>query len=165
MRCFEFDLNIIPKVVLIGKQIFTCSDTHVTRINPENILYVITSGTLHLENAGEELHLSPGDVYLFRKGDFQKPLKSTSCEYYYVHFTNEPAAEREVTEEEYHTLVQSKEEEFKVYIRQKEHISSEEILLQILNLFKNNRLSFQRDPETGLKGAYAFAHFYSSWKA
>jgi len=156
MRCFEFDLNTIPKVVLIGKQIFTCNDTHVTRINPEYILYVITSGTLHLENAGEELHLQPGDVYLFRKGDFQKPLKNTSCEYYYVHFNNEPTAETHITEEEYNTLIRSKGNDFKAYIQQKDHINSKEILLQIQNLLKAHRLSFQTDPESRIKGAYAF---------
>ena len=79
-------------------------------------MYFQISDYLHIENAGSDILLEPGDTFLFKKGDFQKPLESSACEYYYVHFTTEPVAEFDVTEEEYRSLVLNKKNPFSVFV-------------------------------------------------
>ena len=140
MKCFEFNLEKIIKVVLSGKQTFTDTDRHITRVNPEHIMYFQISGHLHLENAGNDILLEPGDIYLFKKGDFQKPLESSACEYYYVHFTTDPVAEFDVTEKEYRTLISNKKNPFSVFIKQKNHINNPNALLNIIDVLKSNKI-------------------------
>ncbi len=140
LKCFEFNLEKIIKVVLSGKQIFTATDSHVTRVNPEYIMYFQISGYLHIENAGSDILLEPGDTFLFKKGDFQKPLESSACEYYYVHFTTEPVAEFDVTEEEYRSLVLNKKNPFSVFVKQKNHVGSPKILSYITDTLRNNKI-------------------------
>ena len=140
MKCFEFDLNRILKVTLLNKVKITHKNPHVTRINPEYIMYFLVSGRLHIENAGEDILLQPGDVYLFQKDDFQRPLEVTECEFCYIHFTNAPDAVYDITDEEYKTLVHNKQDEYKVYVKQKTHISSEEVFSYILNILKNHKV-------------------------
>lgn len=157
MRCFEFNLNEILKITWLNKTIFKNRQSHIIRINTEYIMYFIVSGYLHLENAGEDVLLLPGDVYLFQKDDYQRPLEDSNCEFYYIHFTNEPVSVTDVTDEEYRTLVHNKKDEFTVYVKQKTHISSDEVFSYILNSLKNHNIFHQSDTADRIKNAYNVA--------
>lgn len=157
MKCFEFDLNSLFRITLLNKQKFTVEDTHITRTTPEYIIYFVLSGKLHLENAGEDIVLLPGDVYFFKKGDFQRPVENAECEYWYIHFENEPLNEIEVDEKEYASLVNEKKDVFKVLLRQKMHIFSEEVLNSIIAIFKNNKIQYISGTESRICASNATA--------
>ena len=140
MKCYEFNLENILKITLSGRQLFTNSRSHITRVNPENIMYFQVAGSLHLENAGEELLLNPGDTYFFKKGDFQKPLSPSAGEFYFVHFTTDPVAEFEISEKEYRELVANKKSPFCVYLKQRNHIKSPRLLSQVIDILKGNKI-------------------------
>lgn len=146
VKCYEYNLENIMKITLSGRQIFTNTQMHRTRVNPEYIMYFQVSGHLHLENAGEEILLSPGDTYFFKKGDFQKPLSASASEFYFVHFTTAPVAEFEVSEKEYRDLVTNKKNPFYVYLKQRSHIKSPMLLSQIVDILKENRIWCKSSP-------------------
>lgn len=101
MRCFEFDLNNILKINLLYREKLIPPRLHCTRYAPEYIMYFIVDGELYLEEEGKQIKLSAGDIYIFKKGEFHKPLKSTYCKYFYIHFEQDGILELEITEEEY----------------------------------------------------------------
>ena len=68
MRCFEFDLNTIPQIILWGMETLVSPRLHKERYAPEHIMYVIVEGELCLEESGKEIHLCEGDIYIFKKG-------------------------------------------------------------------------------------------------
>ena len=105
MRCFEIDLRHILKIILLNKEILGKSRQHCTRYNPEYILYAVTEGELYLEESGREITLKPGEIYIFKKGDFQKTIKEATCKYYYVHFETDCFREYEMTDQEYCSAV------------------------------------------------------------
>lgn len=59
---------------------------HVTRTVEETIVYYLIEGRLSLQSGGEEVVMTPGDVHIFSIGEFQKPLKTEDCKYYFLHF-------------------------------------------------------------------------------
>lgn len=59
---------------------------HVTRTVEETIVYYLIEGRLHLQSGGEEVIMTPGDVHIFSIGEYQKPLKTEDCKYYFLHF-------------------------------------------------------------------------------
>lgn len=81
---------------------------HTTRYVPEYIMYAMLDGELYLEENKREIKLCPGDIYIFKKGDYQRPLKSTYCKYYYIHFETDSFFEYEMTDEEYYYAVKEK---------------------------------------------------------
>ena len=146
MKCFEYDLKKIIEITLLGRQSFENSMEHMQRFCPEYIVYFVVSGKIHLENAGEDVVLLPGDVYFFKKGDFQKPVESTQCEYWFVHFTNPPCSEQDVTEAEYRKLVSDKE--------------NAELFSYIINLLRENRIGSMSSPEKILKAYSALSSVF-----
>ena len=62
---------------------------HVTRTLNETVIYILTEGYLILESGGETVKMLPGDVNIFEKGEFQKPIEISDCKYYYLHFFND----------------------------------------------------------------------------
>ncbi len=172
MRCFEIDLNKTLKIAMLNREIYIPKRyRHCTRYNPEYIMYVMVGGRLSLESGGEEVILSPGDIYIFRKGDFQKPVDSAECEFYYVHFDTDAITETELSDDEYCSRVQENRTEFskanlwgirsyeymKVLLRQKIHIDSKEKMSYIIDVLKKNTLSGYADMEErlALSGAVA----------
>lgn len=136
MKCFKIDLNEIPKVILLGKETLIPPRCHYSRGITEYVLYVVIGGSLKLYVNGSLLTLVAGDVYLFQKGDNQKPVESSFCEYYYVHFQSENIHAIDMDYEEYIGLLHKKHDEcmrtdafgfgcydyLKVYVAQKNHI-------------------------------------------
>ena len=82
--CFDTEKPI--KTVMVGREHLVPPVPHKTRFAPDGILYYVTEGELKLRDGDETVCLEPGDVYIFSKGDFQKPLAVTDCTYFYLHF-------------------------------------------------------------------------------
>lgn len=137
MKCFKIDLNEVPKVILLGKESLIPPRLHYSRSLTEYVLYVVIGGSLKLYVNGSLITLVAGDIYLFNKGDNQRPVESSFCEYYYVHFQTENIREIEMEYEEYISLLHKKHDEcmrtdafsygcyeyLKVYVAQQNRIS------------------------------------------
>ena len=157
MKCFEFDLNNIINITMLNKYYFKDASLHMSRICPEYIMYFMVSGYMRIENAGGDLTLKAGDCYLFKKGDFQRPLESSECEYFFVHFSTPPKEEFEISEEDFRELVLNKKNPFTVYLKQRNKIESGELLSYISSTFKSNKISSINTAEDVLKSFSAFA--------
>ncbi|MBQ4518986.1 MAG: helix-turn-helix transcriptional regulator [Clostridia bacterium] len=165
MKYFELDLNQTLQITMLNHQEFVPPQRHCTRYNPEYILYIVTKGSLCLEANGEPITLLPGDIYCFRKGDFQRPLQCTECEFYYIHFDTNCIRERSLSDEEYCRIVQNKRNGFlqadilgagcyeymKVLVRQRYHIENKDFLLYITDVLKNHFLIEHQDIEHRLQ--------------
>lgn len=96
-RCVEY-------THFLSREHLTLEHTHITRTVKETIIYLITGGRLDLETDYGELNLVPGDIHVFRKGEFQKPLSFGECEYYYFHL-HDDFEETELSEEELKKII------------------------------------------------------------
>lgn len=112
MRCFEIDINNILKINMLSKETLIPPRMHCSRYAPEYILYAITDGELYLEENGHEICLKKGDIYIFKKGDYHKPLKSTYCSYYYVHFETNAIRELNLFEDELYKIIKERNTQF-----------------------------------------------------
>lgn len=171
MKYFEIDLNQTLQITMLNRQNFVPPQRHCTRYNPEYIVYIVTKGSLCLESNGEEITLLPGDVYCFCKGEFQKPLQCTECEFYYIHFDTKYIRECSFSDEEYCDVVREKRKAFsrsdvlgtgcyehmKVLVRQRYHIDSQEFLLYITDILQNNFLIENQDIEHRLQLSFLVA--------
>lgn len=158
MKFFEFDLNSILKIKLLGKEHLTFPQLHCTRTVPEYIMYIMYSGELCLEYNGAPLTLHAGDVFIFSEGDFHKPLRSTECSYYFIHFEHRNCTSFDFTEAEYLKSSVEKRikclksniystdiyEYFKIRLPQQCRISDKMLLGHIESLLSKNKIS----PET-----------------
>lgn len=156
MKYFEIDLSRLLKVTRLNKSIFVPPAMHITRYTEEYILYVMVSGYMCLEHNGEVVELRPGDIHLFNKGEFQKPLKATEFEFYYLHFDTDAIREFESTDYEMCAEVRRRRADFvktdiygsksydymKIILRQKIHIDDKAVLEHITNTLKNNFISY-----------------------
>ncbi|MGN0178605.1 MAG: AraC family transcriptional regulator [Monoglobaceae bacterium] len=155
MKCFEIDLNHILKISLLGKEALIPPRMHYSRCIFEYVLYVVTSGSLELSINGATETLIRGDVYLFRAGDKQEPVKSSFCEYYYIHFRSDHVKETELSAEEYTNLLREKQELcfradsfttecysfLNVTLMQKSHISDTAVFDSIIDTLQRNILT------------------------
>jgi YesN/AraC family two-component response regulator len=159
LDCFDIDLGKLLRVTRLSSSHFVPPQTHCTRYTNEYILYVVASGELHLQVGEDEMHLAKGDVVLFEQGVFQKPLFSTECEFYYLHFKTDHILKRSVSEKEYYEEILARKAGFLKadifsdcgydYIRAllpaRMHIEKEEELAHAIRIFKNNTVSYGRN--------------------
>ncbi len=108
MVFYEIGLNELLKIKLWGEEVLVPPRLHCTRVTAEHIMYVVTEGSLELYENGEKITLMPGDACFFPKNISQKPVKSTFCRYYYVHFDTELFFERGSASEAPEDLVREK---------------------------------------------------------
>ena len=155
MRCFEFDLNKGLNINMLNQEQLIPPRLHCARYAPEYIMYIIIQGELHLEENGEEIRLFAGDVHIFKKGEFHKPLESTFCRYYYIHFNQSEISEYDVSEEEYTDIVRKKKIDFfksdkytvkcyeymSVLLKQHWHIENGEFLNYCIDILEKNAFS------------------------
>lgn len=152
MKCFQMDLNQLPKILLLGKESLIPPKTHLTRRLDEYVLYCVTGGKLHISVNDKELTLVPGDIYIFEQNDYQAPLASEYCEYYYIHFRSDTITAVDLAEDAYAAFVQNKHENYmrtdafdgKCYdfldclIRQENHISDSGLFKEITDCLQAN---------------------------
>ena len=86
MKCYEIDLGNMLKVTMLDRQEFYPPQQHVTRYTSEYIVYIVEKGTLAIISDSQEMELVAGDVCVFGKDEFQMPMSSTECTFYYIHF-------------------------------------------------------------------------------
>ena len=108
MRYYRFDLRNLLQIQLLGSEHLIPPRMHITRRNSEYILYVMTEGVMKLEVNGELRRFVPGDVVLFDKNDFQKPVESTNCRYFYVHFLTDGVTVLDLEEDAYGAVLEEK---------------------------------------------------------
>ena len=156
MVCFEIDLKNLLYVTMLNKTDLVPPQKHCTRYIGEYIMYVIKSGTLSLLQDGRELDLFPGDVYFFNKGEFQTPARLSECEFYYLHFEGDNVKRLEFSDEEYIDYISKRKvafmksnifgaecyEHMKVLIPQRTNIRDKQTLEGIVNIFRNNFVSY-----------------------
>ena len=78
MKCFQIDLNELPKVALWGKEALIPPRLHYSRYLTEYVMYVVIKGELKLMVNEDVVVLGTGDVYIFCNGDLQESLESSS---------------------------------------------------------------------------------------
>ena len=152
---FEIDLNTVLKVALLGKETLIPPRMHYSRYISEYVLYVVINGSPELNINGKRDVLKRGDVYLFKAGDRQEPLKSSFCEYYYVHFHSDRINTPAIDTADYPALLRRKQElcfrtnaftkecyDFlTVVVPEKSHISNPEQFYEITQNLQNNILT------------------------
>ncbi len=130
------------------------------------------SGSLSLLHNGEEIELISGDIYIFNKGEYQKPLKNTECDFYFLHFDADDVTWHELSESEFCDRVRTKKADYlksdiyssdgykhlKVLVNQRLHIEDRDVLEYVLSFFKSNKLSHNgNDPLRRLNISFAAA--------
>lgn len=155
VKCLEVDLSQILKVNRLGFSHQTTSGRHVTRYTSEYIVYAVESGRLLLLHNGQEIELLPGDIYIFNKGEYQRPLENTACDFHFLHFDTNSAEWLDLSPEEFCNRVKFRKAEYlksdlfstdgynhiKALIHQKIHINDRDVFEYILDFFKSSTLT------------------------
>lgn len=158
MKFFEFDLNTVLKIKLLGKEHLTGTQLHCTRTVPEYIMYIMDKGELFLEYNGDSVALHEGDIIIFSEGDFHRPLKASECSYYFIHFDHEDSMKKYMSEDEYVKSFIAKRinflksniygadvyNYFKIRLPEQCHIADKGLLAHMEALLDKNRIA----PET-----------------
>lgn len=83
---YEINGNILPQVRLVDKAVLEPPYVHKKRRTDEFILYIMTKGTLYLQENNKKYVLTEGDVILLDPDFVHQGLKASCCEYFYIHF-------------------------------------------------------------------------------
>lgn len=172
MKYIEVGLNQILKVTRLGFTHQTTSSRHVTRYTSEYIVYAVENGRLKLSHNGETLELLPGDIYIFNKGEYQKPLENTDCDFHFLHFDSENVEWHELSDTKICDLIKAKKADYlksnvfsadgykhiKAFVNQRLHIDDRKTFEYVLSFFKNNALTHNgNDPLRRLNTSFAAA--------
>lgn len=101
MKYFSIHLGSSLKVTLLGSSAFTEPQQHIRRYITEQILYVVTRGSITLMQGEREVRLCEGDVALFTLGEYQYAKEMENCEFCYIHFSPECVSHYEWTDREF----------------------------------------------------------------
>ncbi len=79
--------DVLPRFCHNGTKSFLLGEKHVDRICAEDVLILMTAGTLYFEEDGTEQKCSAGEYYIQRRGLRQRGvIPSETARYYYIHF-------------------------------------------------------------------------------
>lgn len=175
MKYFKISLNEILKIQLLGKETLIPPREHITRYTKEYIMYAVTAGELKLTIDDNIVTLVPGDIYLFDKGTFQAPVGTGCCEYYYVHFLLNEIETSELSDSEYHKIIEEKRnkflnarlystehyDDFCVYVAERNHICDKSTFDHYINILKNNVITYQsKRPEMLINISNSIQNFF-----
>ena len=90
---YLLDPGILPSVRLADSVIIEPPYVHKRRKADEYILYLIKRGAMYLQENGTPLTLQAGDVCILDPAYTNEGLKSSWCEYFYIHFRH-PSIQR-----------------------------------------------------------------------
>ena len=90
---YLLDPGILPNVRLADSVIIEPPYVHKRRKADEYILYLIKRGAMYLQENGTPLTLQAGDVCILDPAYTHEGLKSSWCEYFYIHFRH-PSIQR-----------------------------------------------------------------------
>lgn len=88
MIYYKISSSRLPKLTLYAREHLTNGRLHSSRKLNEMLIYCLTDGVLELESGGERVIMKKGDVHIFEKGEYQRPIRATDCTYYYFHFSD-----------------------------------------------------------------------------
>lgn len=86
---YSLNPNILPKICLLNKATIRPPYVHQRRRADEYILYIIKDGIMYLKENDIMYTLVPGDVILLDPHYTHEGIKSSYCEYYYIHFRHD----------------------------------------------------------------------------
>lgn len=158
MKCFEIDFNHILQISMLNRENLIIPRLHCSRRISEYILYIILNGHLELLMDDEVITLVPGDIYLFDRNRFQKPVRSTNCEFFYIHFETDACTELHLSEQDYVQAVQQNKTDFwktnvygtqgyrymRVLLKQKTQVSKG-FLDYLVNTLENNIITYENN--------------------
>lgn len=81
--------NQLPLCRFIGEVTYTEPWTHFKRTIDEYIIYIIKSGTLYIQENDKKYVLEKNDFFIFEPNTTHFGYKSSTCDYFYIHFTHE----------------------------------------------------------------------------
>lgn len=96
---YEFNGNVLPQVRLVDKATFESPSRHRWRRIDEYVFFAIRSGVMYLEENGIYYELREGDTILLDPEYPHGGWKSSTCEYFYVHFRHPQFFRRESEED------------------------------------------------------------------
>ncbi len=83
---YEMKGTILPQIRLVDMAVLEPPYIHRKRQADEYIIYIMTKGTLYLQENGSNYELKAGDVLMLDPDFVHQGLRASSCEYYYIHF-------------------------------------------------------------------------------
>ncbi len=81
--------NQLPVCRFIGEVTYSEPWTHFRRTIDEYIIYIIKSGTLYIQEDKQKYVLKKNDFFVFEPNSTHFGYKSSTCDYFYIHFTHE----------------------------------------------------------------------------
>lgn len=82
----SFNIDVMPKVRLLGHIVYKKPWIHFERIINEYILYIIKSGEMYIQEGERKYILRKGDILLLRPNIVHVGFQESCCDYYYIHF-------------------------------------------------------------------------------
>lgn len=85
---FSLKSTEVPIVRFIGEVSYKEPWIHFQRNADEFIIYIIKRGSLYIEEGNQCYVLNKNDFFIFQPGLNHKGYKSSSCDYFYIHFNH-----------------------------------------------------------------------------
>lgn len=85
---FSLKSNEVPLVRFIGEINYKEPWLHFQRTSEEFIIYIIKKGTLYIQEDNKKYILNKRDFFIFEPNMVHKGYKSSTCEYFYIHFNH-----------------------------------------------------------------------------
>lgn len=83
---FAINVEILPRIKLMGFVSYKQPWVHFKRTINEYILYFVKSGELHLHENGTQYILKKGDILILEPNMEHAGTEKHICDYYYIHF-------------------------------------------------------------------------------
>jgi len=86
---FYFNTDKLPKITHMGRNITPGKWCHSARTSAEYILIIVLHGDLYIKENNIPYELHPGDILLIEPGKQHIGYKESTCDYYYIHISEE----------------------------------------------------------------------------
>ncbi|MCD2346436.1 MULTISPECIES: AraC family transcriptional regulator [Clostridium] len=86
IKLFSIDMEVMPKVRLIGHVNYSTPWKHFTRTISEYVMYFVKNGELYMRENNSDYVLKRGDILLLEPNIEHTGFKASNCHYYYIHF-------------------------------------------------------------------------------
>lgn len=83
---YRISSEVLPSIHYVDETLIRPPFVHKARRAGEYIIYVVKHGEMYLEEDGVELYLTAGDICMLDKDRTHRGIRSSECDYYYIHF-------------------------------------------------------------------------------
>ena len=97
MECLGYNANILPTIILAGKQYSDGNYKTIKRTLNEYVFYFVKSGDVYLCEKDVNYHLKSGDCLLLEAKVNHFGTKKSACDFYYFHFSHPDIIKRNVS--------------------------------------------------------------------